>query len=52
MANINAPKGFIPVRHLTGSPWNGQVTPAFVPSSDATAIYVGDAVKLLDRQEL
>ena len=24
MANINAPKGFVPKRHLDGSPYNGQ----------------------------
>ena len=45
MANINAPKGFVPIRHLNGSPWNGQVTPAFLPTSDGTAVFVGDVVK-------
>ena len=45
MANLNAPKGFIPVGHLDGAPFNGKVNMYLVPSSDGTAIYVGDAVK-------
>lgn len=45
MANINAPKGFIPVRHMNGSPWNGLTKYFLIPSSDATAIFVGDLVK-------
>ena len=39
-------KGFWPVRTTAGAPWNGQVTRYYVPSSDGTAIYCGDAVKL------
>jgi hypothetical protein len=45
MANTNAPKGFVPVRHLDGSPWNGQLVPFLIPSSDATAVFVGDVIK-------
>lgn len=47
MANIVAPKGFIPIRHLNGSPYNGQHQMCYVPASDATAIFVGDIVKTL-----
>lgn len=45
MANINAPKGFIPVRHMNGSAWNGLTKMFLIPSSDATAVFVGDLVK-------
>jgi len=45
MANINAPKGFVPVRHLNGSAWNGLTKEFLIPSSDATAVFVGDLVK-------
>lgn len=47
MANSNNPFGFKPVRHLDGSPFNSQGQLCFVPSSDGTALYVGDVVKLL-----
>ena len=46
MPNIDAPKGLVPVRKLDGSPWNGLVQKFFVSTGDATAIYVGDLVKL------
>jgi len=46
MANVNAPKGFVPVRHLNGSPYNGQFELFLIPSSDATAVFVGDIVKI------
>jgi hypothetical protein len=45
MANINSPFGFKPVKHLSGSPWNGKVNTYFVPATDATALFKGDAVK-------
>lgn len=45
MANTDRPFGLRPVSYLNGSPWNGQVNMYLVPSSDATAIYVGDPVK-------
>jgi len=44
MANTDRPNGLRPVRHLNGSPWNGAVRRCYVPSSDSTAIFVGDAV--------
>lgn len=45
MANLNAPFGLKPVKHLDGSPWNQQVTLYFVDSADPNAFYIGDAVE-------
>lgn len=45
MANLNAPSGFKPKRHLSGAPWNGMTQYFLIPSSDATAVFVGDLVK-------
>jgi hypothetical protein len=45
MANTDRAFGMRPVKHLDGSPWNGQVSTYYVPASDGTAIYVGDPVK-------
>lgn len=45
MANVSRPRGFIPVRHTNGSPWNGVATPYLIPSGDAVAVYIGDPVK-------
>lgn len=45
MANTDRPFGLRPVSMLSGAPWNGQVNMYLVPSSDGTAIYVGDPVK-------
>lgn len=44
MANINAPKGFVPIRHIDGSPFNGQLIPYLIPASDGTATGIGDVV--------
>lgn len=46
MANANRVMGFKPYKHLNGSAWNGQLTEYWVPASDATAIGIGDLVKL------
>lgn len=45
MANLDTPFGFKPVKHLNGAPWNGKVNAYYVPATDATAIFKGDAVK-------
>lgn len=45
MANVDAPKGLIPIKHLDGSPYNGMANLYYVPATDATALFVGDAVK-------
>jgi hypothetical protein len=46
MANLDTPFGFKPVRNMNGSPWNGKANVYYVPSTDATALFKGDAVKL------
>lgn len=46
MANVSRVNGFRPVKHLDGSPWNGQVNRYFAAATDATAIFNGDLVKL------
>lgn len=46
MANVVRVSGFRPVRHLNGSPWNGQVTRYATVSTDATPIFIGDLVKI------
>lgn len=46
MANTSRINGFKVVKHLTGAPYNGQGNVYYVPSSDGTAIYPGDLVKL------
>lgn len=45
MANISNPNGFVPLRMQGGGDWRGVVKTYYVPSSDGTAIYVGDVVK-------
>lgn len=46
MANVNKPFGLKPVRHVDGSPWNGQVQKCYVSSAYGTALYIGDPVCL------
>lgn len=46
MANTSRVQGFRPVEHLTGAPYNGQARMYYIPSSDGTAVAVGDLVKL------
>lgn len=47
MANTNRPFGARPVRYLNGNPWNGMGRPYYVPSTYATALYVGDPVVIV-----
>jgi hypothetical protein len=44
MPNVDAPNGLRPVKHLDGSPFSGTANRYFVPATDSTAIFVGDAV--------
>jgi hypothetical protein len=44
MANVSRINGFKPVKHLNGSPYNGQFTAYEVVAADATAMFVGDLV--------
>jgi hypothetical protein len=46
MANISRVNGLRPVKHVDGSPWNGQLNRYYVAASDGTAIFQGDLVKL------
>ena len=46
MANVTRPNGAVPVRSISGAPWNGQAQPYLCPAADGTAVYVGDFVKL------
>lgn len=45
MANLVAPRGFVPSRYLDGSAWNGAVNMYWVPSTDNNQYNPGDAVK-------
>lgn len=44
MANTDAPQGFTPVRYRSGAPYSGAVRSYYVPSSDGTALFIGDPV--------
>lgn len=45
MANIDKPQGLKPVKMADGSDYTGaSAIPCFVPSSDSTALYIGDPV--------
>lgn len=46
MASVSRINGFRPVKHINGSPYNGQTNVYFVPSSNSDVIMVGDVVKL------
>lgn len=44
MANPNLPRGLIPVAHRNGAPYNGAARVYYVPSTYATALFIGDPV--------
>ena len=44
--NVNKANGFVPVGHLSGAPWSGKTNMYFIPSTDATAVGIGDVVTL------
>lgn len=46
MANSDTPFGLRPVRYISGRPYTGAVNMYSAVSSDGTAIYIGDPVKL------
>lgn len=46
MANADRPRGFMPIKHLNGSPWNGQTNIYYIFSTYGTAVFPGDIVKL------
>ncbi len=45
MANVARLGGFKPVKHLNGSPYNGQMNIYEIVAGDGTAVNVGDLVK-------
>ncbi len=45
-------RGFRPVKHLNGSPFNGQVNRYMISASDTQATNVGDLVQLSDNDAL
>jgi len=47
MANPNVASGLKPVKNVSGAPQSGAARVYSVPSSDGTAIFIGDAVKLV-----
>lgn len=46
MANLNAPFGLKPLRERGGQPYSGACNTYYVPSTDATALFIGDPVIL------
>lgn len=50
MASVLA--GFRPVKHMTGSAWNGQVNRYMISASDSQVTNVGDFVQLSDNDAL
>ena len=44
MANNDTPFGLRPLRHRNGAPYNGAANPYYIPSSYATALFIGDPV--------
>lgn len=46
MANADTPFGLRPVRSISGAPYNGAANVYCTASGNATAIYIGDPVKL------
>jgi len=49
MPNTSRINGFKPVKHLNGSPYNGQANLYEVPAGEAVPVFVGDLVKLSDQ---
>lgn len=45
-------KGFRPVKHMNGSPYNGQLNRYMISASDTAATNVGDLVQLSDNNAL
>ena len=44
MANVNAPFGLRPVKHVGGASWNQQATLYYIAQADTNAYYIGDTV--------
>ena len=52
MPNLNTPFGLRPVGGIGGGVYSGKITQYSVPASDATAIFVGDPVKLAGTSQI
>ena len=46
MANADVPRGLVPVRYLSGAPYNGAVNHYSTATGDNVAIFIGDPVIL------
>lgn len=46
MSNVSRPNGLRPVKHLDGSPWNGQLNYYYIAASDGVATFQGDLMTL------
>lgn len=46
MANVSRIKGFRPIKHTSGAPYNGQFNIYQHSASDGVALFVGDCVKI------
>lgn len=44
MANLDAPFGLKPIRNAAGGVYNGAINKYYIPSTDATAVFIGDVV--------
>lgn len=44
MANADTPFGLRPIKHRNGATYNGAINPYYIPSTYATALFIGDAV--------
>lgn len=44
MANLDAPFGLRPIRNAAGGVYNGAINKYYVPATDSTALFIGDAV--------
>ena len=47
MANANVARGLIPYKYIWGAPYNGSFNIYYVPSSYATALFIGDPVDVV-----
>lgn len=48
MANANTAFGLRPLAYASGAPYNGAVQVYYVPAANATALYLGDPLLVLD----
>lgn len=44
MANVNAPRGLVPVANFSGAPYNGSINQYYHAADNSQAVYVGDLV--------